>query len=73
MAPSPENMPRKGTSKQIIWDEADAEWAKIGNTKDLKEVLAMRKGLMTKLEEDYGIKKSSASSELGQWQKTRII
>lgn len=70
--PEKNNAPKKGTTKAIIWSVADELWEKEGKPSDKKLVLQIRKRIMDKLESDEGIKRTSASSELGNWQKARI-
>ena len=65
------NGPKRGTAKAIIWSTADRLWAEAGEPKVQSEVLALRKLIMDELEKE-GIKRLSASSELGNWQKTRV-
>lgn len=64
--------PKRGTAKAIIWEVADKMWEKEGKPTQKSEVLDLRKRIMDLLETDEGIKRSSASSELGNWHKTRI-
>lgn len=61
------------TSGGKIWDVMDAEWTAAGKPTDLKVVLALRKQAMDKLETEYGVKRTTASSSLGGWQKVRLI
>lgn len=59
-----------GTGGQI-WKRADELWAAAGSPKDPKVVLKLRKEWMVTLEGE-GIKKTTSSSELGQWMKARL-
>lgn len=60
----------KGGNKQIIWDTMDKVWGEAGKPTDVKVILALRKAVMDQLEAQ-GLKRTSASSELGNWQKVR--
>lgn len=78
VAPAPaqraENVakPRTGSTKALIWEVADRMWQADGRPGDKAQVLALRRAIMDVLEREHGIKRTSASSELGQWQKARI-
>lgn len=61
----------KQSKKQAIWAVADRLWSAEGSPSDKKQVLAIRKRAMDILE-DEGVKRTSASSELGKWQKERV-
>jgi hypothetical protein len=65
------NGPKRGTARAVIWQVADTMWEENGKPTDKKEVLNLRKQIMDRLETEENIKRASASSELGQWQKTR--
>lgn len=60
----------RGTVKFRIYAAADAAWAAIDNTRDEKRVRRMRVQLMDTLQQ-AGIKRTTASSTLGQWWKER--
>lgn len=60
-----------GTLKQIIWNTADEMWSAIGSPVEKDAILKLRRSIMDKLEQDEGIKRTSASSELGNWHKAR--
>lgn len=62
----------KGGTSNLIWDVADEMWINAGKPKDQKEVLALRKKMMQELETLHGVKKNTASNELGKWSKARI-
>lgn len=64
--------PRNGSTKETIWSVADKVWESQGKPTDVKLVLSIRKEVMTLLENDYGVKKTSSSNELGKWQKERL-
>ena len=61
----------RGGNKAIIWSVADSMWEDAGKPTDAKVVLQLRKQIMNELEAAYQIKRTSASSELGNWQKLR--
>lgn len=63
--------PARGTAKAIIWETADSMWKALNEPTVKKEILELRKEIMNKLEK-VGIKRSSASSELGKWHKERV-
>lgn len=62
----------RGTVSQTIWAAADEAWERAGKPVTRDSVMRMRKELMDVLEAEHGIKRNSASNELGQWQKSRI-
>lgn len=62
----------RGGGRAVIWEVADSMWEKAGKPTSKDQVLALRKRIMDVLESDKGVKRTSASSELGQWQKARI-
>lgn len=64
--------PRSGGVRGTIWEVADAMWEKEGKPTERAKVLALRKRMMEVLETDHGVKRNSASNELGQWQKARV-
>ena len=64
--------PRAGGTREVIWKVADDIWQRDGSPSEKNAVLAIRKRVMDVLEKDHGIKRTSASSELGNWQKARI-
>ena len=64
--------PRKGGVRGTIWEVADSMWEKEGKPTAKAEVLALRKRMMEVLETDHGVKRTSSSNELGNWQKARI-
>lgn len=62
---------RSSGVRDAIWDKADEMWEAAGKPTDLTTILKLRKEIMNVLEED-GIKRNSASNELGKWQKQRL-
>lgn len=63
---------KSGTVKERVWAAADVAWVAAGKPTDKKEVLALRKVLMNELEL-LGIKRTTASVELGNWQAVKIV
>lgn len=59
------------TSKAVIWRIADQLWEAAGKVTIKEEVLKLRKIIMDNLETNFGIKRTSASSELANWHKNR--
>jgi len=71
---NPQAIPQKrGTVRVLIWDIADKEWERLGQPKDVKQVLEMRKNLYSVLANEHGIGKNTSSNELGAWQKSKQI
>lgn len=63
----------KGTGvRATIWEVADRLWEAAGKPADKKQVLDLRKRMMEVLETDHGVKRTSSSNELGNWQKARL-
>lgn len=62
----------KGGVRTVIWDVADSQWEMAGKPSDAKVVLKLRKQIMDTLEVSHAINRSTASSELGNWQKNRL-
>ena len=60
---------RASGSKQLIFGLANDAWAEAGKPTDVKEILKLRKQWMDKWEVELGIKRTTASSTLGAWQK----
>lgn len=63
--------PKRGTAKPIIWATADRMWEEAGKPTDKAQVLALRKEIMNVLEKEEAIRRTSSSSELGNWHKER--
>lgn len=63
--------PRMGNVAQVIYEAADTAWERAGRPLDLKIILKLRKEIMDELEK-LGVKRTTASSTLGAWQKERI-
>lgn len=62
----------KGEKTATIWDVADKMWDAAGKPTDPKLVLKLRKQIMNELEQNYSIKKTTSSTSLGGWQKSRL-
>jgi hypothetical protein len=62
---------QQGKTREAIWQMADKMWQEDGQPRDKAAVLHLRKKVMDVLER-AGIKRTSCSSELGNWQKARI-
>lgn len=63
--------PPRGSTRETIWNRADQMWDAAGKPTSAAAVLALRKQIMDKLEGE-GVKRTSSSSELGNWQKARL-
>lgn len=63
--------PRASGVREKIWAVADRMWEEAGKPTEKRTVLALRKDIMSALEQD-GVKRTSSSNELGNWQKARI-
>lgn len=63
--------PPRGSTRETIWSCADRMWEEAGKPSTPGLVLALRKKIMDQLEQD-GVKRTSSSNELGQWQKVRL-
>lgn len=62
----------RGAGREKIWEAADRMWEAAGKPMKIQTVLDLRKRIMDELEKD-GIKRTSASSELGNWMKSRVL
>lgn len=65
--------PRQGGVRELVWAIADKMWEAAGSPTDASIVLPLRKEMMTVLESEHGVKRTSSSNELGQWQKARVV
>lgn len=63
--------PRSG-NRITIFEVADRMWKEAGSPKDTSVVLQLRKTIMAELEANHGIKKTTSSTALGEWQKLRL-
>jgi hypothetical protein len=71
VAAAPREPRAPGGARPRIFEVADAMWAAAGSPRDLPTVLNLRKQMMTALEAE-GIKRTTSSTALGEWQKTRL-
>lgn len=71
-APSAPSAPKGTGVRATIWEVADRLWEAAGKPADKKQVLELRKRMMEVLETDHGVKRTSSSNELGNWQKARL-
>jgi hypothetical protein len=64
--------PHIGTrgAASIVIGVADEMWKAAGSPRDISILLQLRKKMMDHLEAEYGIKRTTASTALGGWQKT---
>lgn len=69
--PAPVEKPKQGTIRDTIFELADRMWLEAGQPSDLKVVRKLRIQMMDELEK-HGVKRTTASVELGQWQKLRL-
>lgn len=60
-----------GGARPRIFEVADTMWAAAGSPRDMATVLNLRKQMMNALENE-GIKRTTSSTALGEWQKTRL-
>lgn len=63
----PASAPRS-SSRPLIWEVANRMWAEAGSPKDIPVILELRKKIMNELE-TLGVKKTTSSTALGEWQK----
>lgn len=71
-ATSTEIRGRAGGQRDIIFAAADEAWEKLGKPTDLSVVRKMRVEVMNTLERQ-GVKRTTASTTLGAWQKLNIV
>lgn len=62
----------RGGNRVTIFEVADRMWNEAGSPRDLTVVLPLRKTIMAELEANHGIKKTTSSTALGEWQKLRL-
>lgn len=65
------SVPRSG-NRVTIFEVADRMWNEAGSPKESHVVLQLRKTIMVELEANHGIKKTTSSTALGEWQKVRL-
>lgn len=61
-----------GSVRPVIRGVADRMWEAAGKPTDKASVLELRKKMMAELEEQHGVKRTSSSTSLGEWQKDRL-
>jgi len=71
VAAAPREPRAPGGARPRIFEVADSMWAAAGSPRDLTTVLNLRKQIMNALETE-GIKRTTSSTALGEWQKTRL-
>jgi hypothetical protein len=64
--------PRQHGVRELVWGVADKLWQAAGSPKEMGTVLKLRKEMMSTLEAEHGVKRTTSSNELGAWQKARI-
>lgn len=57
----------------IIWEVADRLWNEEGCPTSKSELLNLRRRIMDVLEQAHGVKRTTSSTSLGGWQKTKEI
>lgn len=62
---------RRGAVRETIWAVADKMWEEAGKPTEKSSILSLRKEIMGVLESDHGVKRTTSSNELGNWQKNR--
>lgn len=62
----------RGGNRATIFEVADRMWNEAGSPVDPSVVLPLRKTIMAELEANNGIKKTTSSTALGEWQKLRL-
>jgi len=68
----PAAAPRQGGVNAVIWRVADEMWEAAGKPSSAAVVLGLRKEMMRVLETAHGVKKTTSSNALGNWQKARL-
>lgn len=71
-APRAPSAPRAGGNRETIFRVADQMWENAGKPTDIRTVLELRKQIMVELEANHSIKKTTSSTALGDWQKSRL-
>lgn len=67
-APKQASTAPAGKVSAVIWDVAERIWISKGSPKEIKDIMLVRKEAMDELEKN-GIKRTTASNELGNWQR----
>ena len=63
--------PRSGV-RALVFEVADKIWNAAGSPTAVAAVLVLRKQMMNELFDNHSIKKTTASTTLGEWQKIRL-
>lgn len=71
-AGAPSTGHRQSGVREVVYKVADKLWEEAGKPSDLKVVLDLRKKIMTVLEAEHQVKRTTSSTTLGAWQKERI-
>lgn len=64
--------PKPGGTREVIFRVADEMWSVAGSPMNKNIVLELRKRMMQELESNHGVKKTTSSTALGDWQKSRV-
>lgn len=64
--------PQIGGKREIIFRVADDVWSAAGSPRELPAILQLRKRMMDILESEHGMKRTTSSTALGDWQKLRL-
>lgn len=59
-------------SASTVFTVADEMWEAEGKPMTVESMLALRKKIMTVMEEEYGVKRTTSSSALCNWQKLKL-
>ena len=70
--PRAPSAPRTGGTREVIFTVADQMWEAAGKPTALPTVLALRRTIMQELETNHSVKKTTSSTALGDWQKSRV-
>ena len=70
--PRAPSAPRVGGARDTIFKVADEMWAAQGKPTNIQEVLSLRKQIMVELEANHSVKKTTSSTAMGDWQKSRL-
>lgn len=70
--PRAPSAPRTGGAREVIFKVADQMWEAAGSPTNTATILALRKNIMVELEANHGVKKTTSSTALGDWQKSKV-
>lgn len=62
--------PRMSGAKEVIWTVAATMYEQAGSPRSKARVLKLRRLIMDALENEHGVNRNTASTELGNWQKS---